>query len=352
MMNTRSTSFCLNASAALLSAAVALAAHADEKTLYIGMNGGNMEKTYTQEVFTEFEKANNVKVVVVPGTSSEILAKAQANKDNPQMHVMFLDDGVMYRAVSMGLCQKLDETPTLAEQYPAARMKGDMAVGVNMGMTGLAYNKKMFADKGWAAPTSWLDMADPKFKGKVVFQSMPSSTYGLHAFLMLNRIEGGSEQNVEPAFDKWDSTVGPNVLEFIPSSSKIAEMVQTDEAALFPLTPTAVASLQAKGIDVGYVQPKEGAPLLMVSECVIANNSEPELSKKLADFLLSKDAQAKALAFGKLLPTNAHTPATAETKDLLAQMDTYMKSAIALDWDSINALRPEWNKRWNRQIEQ
>ena len=31
-MNTRSTSFCLNASAALLSAAVALAAHADEKT--------------------------------------------------------------------------------------------------------------------------------------------------------------------------------------------------------------------------------------------------------------------------------------------------------------------------------
>ena len=90
----------------------------------------------------------------------------------------------------------------------------------------------------------------------------------------------------------------------------------------------------------------------MVSECVIANNSEPELSKKLADFLLSKDAQAKALAFGQLLPTNAHTPATAETKDLLAQMDTYMKSAIALDWDSINALRPEWNKRWNRQIEQ
>ena len=34
-------------------------------------------------------------------------------------------------------------------------------------MTGLAYNKKMFAEKGWAAPTSWMDLADPKFKGKV-----------------------------------------------------------------------------------------------------------------------------------------------------------------------------------------
>jgi hypothetical protein len=36
---------------------------------------------YTQYVFPAFEKANNVKVVVVPGTSSDILAKAQANKD-------------------------------------------------------------------------------------------------------------------------------------------------------------------------------------------------------------------------------------------------------------------------------
>ena len=74
-------------------------AFAQAKTLYIGMNGGTMEKAYTEHVFPAFEKANNAKVVVVPGTSSDILAKAQANKDKPQMHVMFLDDGVMVRAV-------------------------------------------------------------------------------------------------------------------------------------------------------------------------------------------------------------------------------------------------------------
>ena len=83
------------------------AACAQTKTLYVGMNGGNFEKTFTQYVFPDFEKANNVKVVVVPGTSSDILAKAQATKDKPQMHVMFLDDGVMVRAIGMGLCEKL-----------------------------------------------------------------------------------------------------------------------------------------------------------------------------------------------------------------------------------------------------
>lgn len=63
---------------------------AQTKTLYIGMNGGSMEKTWTANVFPAFEKANNVKVVVVPGTSSEILAKAQANKDKPQNARHFL----------------------------------------------------------------------------------------------------------------------------------------------------------------------------------------------------------------------------------------------------------------------
>ena len=155
-------------------------ASAQTKTLYIGMNGGTMEKTWTENVFPAFEKANNVKVVVVPGTSSDILAKAQANKDKPQMHVMFLDDGVMVRAIGMGLCEKMKSSPALNEVFPTARFKGDMATGVTMGMTGLAYNKKMFTEKGWAPPTSWMDLADPKFKGKVVFQSLSSSTFGLH----------------------------------------------------------------------------------------------------------------------------------------------------------------------------
>src|ERR1700712_2788141 len=78
-----------------------------EPTLYLGMNGGTMERLYADEVLPIFEKANNVKVTIVPGTSSDILAKVQANKEHSQMHVMFLDDGIMYRAISMGLCSPL-----------------------------------------------------------------------------------------------------------------------------------------------------------------------------------------------------------------------------------------------------
>jgi putative spermidine/putrescine transport system substrate-binding protein len=327
-------------------------AQAETRTLYVGMNGGNFERTFTQAVFPDFEKANDVKVVVVPGTSSEILAKAIASKDKPQMHVMFLDDGVMIRAVGLGLCEKLKPDPVLSQLEPVARLKDDMAAGVDLGMTGLAYNKKLFDEKGWAPPTSWMDLADPKYRDKVVFQSASVSTFGLHAFLMFNRIKGGSETDVEPGFKAFSDAIGKNVLEYIPNSGKISEMVQTGEAAIFPLTPAAVATMKEKGIAVEYAQPREGSVVLMVAECVIANNPDAALAQKLAAYLLSPEAQAKALAAGNMAPSNSQTKATTPAgEQKLAAIHGYMKSAITLDWDVINARRPDWNARWNRMIE-
>ncbi len=337
---------------AALAAAGASTAFAQQKTVYIGMNGGAFEKIYTEHIFPAFEKANNAKVVVVPGTSTDILAKVQATKDKPQMHVMFLDDGVMYRAISMGLCEKLKASSVLNDLHPAARMKGDMAAGVSIGMTGLAYNPKVFAEKGWPVPTSWMDLANPKFKGKVVFQSLPSSTFGLHGFLMVNRIQGGNDKNVEPGFKVWPTTIGPNVVEYIPSSAKLSEMVQTGEAALFPLTPTMVSTFKARGLPIEYVQPKEGSVVLMTAECVIAKNSEPELAQKLAEFILTPDVQAKALQYGNYNPSNAKTkPTTPAAEAEFKALNDYMKTAVTVDWEAINENRPAWNQRWNRTVE-
>ncbi|EJN21206.1 ABC-type Fe3+ transport system, periplasmic component [Pseudomonas sp. GM79] len=321
-----------------------------EPTLYLGMNGGTMERLYADKVLPAFEKANNVKVVIVPGTSADILAKVQASKGNPQMHVMFLDDGIMYRAIAMGLCDKLEDSTPLA-QIPAKGRIKDQAVAVSLGVTGLAYNTRLFKEKGWNAPTSWMDMADPRFKDKLVFQSMASSTFGLHGFLMFNRIQGGSETDVEPGFKAWPNTVGRNVLEYIPSSAKISEMLQTDEAALFPLTPTQVTALKLKGMPVEYAQPKEGSVVLNVAECAIANNTQPELAQKLAAFLLTPEAQAAALEDGDQIPSNPNTPTTDKTRGQVEAMKQYLTTAIAIDWDQVNEQRPAWNARWNRSIE-
>jgi putative spermidine/putrescine transport system substrate-binding protein len=35
----------------------------------------------------------------------------------------------------------------------------------------------------------------------------------------------------------------------------------------------------------------------------------------------------------------------------VADITKWMKTAVTLDWDSINANRPAWNARWNKIIE-
>lgn len=321
-----------------------------EPTLYLGMNGGTMERLYADSVLPAFEKAHNVKVVIVPGTSADILAKVQASPQKPPIHVMFLDDGIMYRAIGMNLCSPLKPSAALAQIPDKAKIK-DQAAAVSLGVTGLAYNSRLFKDKGWAAPTSWADLADPKYKGKVVFQSLSSSTFGLHGFLMFNRLKGSTEQDVDPGFKAWSTTVGPNVLEYIPSSAKLSEMVQTDEAALFPLTPTQVTALKLKGIPVEYAPPKEGAVVLNVAECVTANNDQPELAQQLAEYLLTPEAQAPALELGDQIPSNPNTPTTDKTRGQVEAMQNYLKTAVTIDWDEVNKVRPQWNARWNRQVE-
>lgn len=336
---------------AIAAALLPAVAAAQQTTLYVGMNGGDMARVFTQHVFPDFERANNVRIVVEPGMSTEVLARAQARKDKPQLHLMFLDDGIMARAISMGLCEPLNDDPVLKELYPTALKKDRMAAGIDIGMTGLGYNTKVYAEQGWAPPTSWMDLADPKYKGKVVVQSASNSTFGLHAFLMFNRIQDGDDQNYEPGFAKWPASIGPNVREYIPDSARLAEMIQADEAVLFPWTPTAISRLKRRGAHVEYAQPKEGAVILMVGECVVAKNSEPELSQKLALYLLSAQAQAKALEKGGHFPSNRNVLAPEGHADALQRFQGYMSNARILNWDQINEARPAFNARWNREIE-
>ncbi|NDD02704.1 MAG: extracellular solute-binding protein, partial [Betaproteobacteria bacterium] len=107
-----------------------------------------------------------------------------------------------------------------------------------------------------------------------------------------------------------------------------------------------------KGIPMEYAQPKEGSVVLMVGQCVTANNDAPELAQKLSEFMLQPFAQAAMMEHATQIPTNPKTQLTsAPAIQMMDQFRGYMKNAVALDWDTINTVRPEWNSRWSRTIE-
>src|ERR1700751_3282644 len=134
---------------------------AQQKTLYVAGYGGSFEKTIRDDVIPGFEQANGVKVEYVAGNSTDTLAKLQAQKGNQQIDVAIVDDGPMYQAIQLGFCDKIAGLP--ADLYDVARFKDDRAVAIGIVATGLMYNTKVFAEKGWAPPSSWNDLKDTKY---------------------------------------------------------------------------------------------------------------------------------------------------------------------------------------------
>lgn len=333
----------------LLAASVAGTASA-QQTLVLGGYGGSFEKLMKEHVIPPFEKANNVTVQFVPGNSTENLARLQAQKGNQEMDVVFLDDGPMYQAVALGFCDTIEEAPVLADVHGIARMGTDKAVGVGFVATGFAYNKKMFEEKGWAPPSSWMDLADPKFEGLV---SVPpiSNTYGLHTLVMMARLNGGSEKDIDPGFTAMKEKVAPNVLVFEPSSGKMSELFQNQEIALSIWGSGRVKSLADTGFPAAFGYPKEGAVALMVGLCPVTESDVPEVAQKFVQYVLSPDVQAKlaeTMGFG---PTNAKTVLPKELGDSLPYGPEKVGALVAVDWNVINPAREEWTQRWAREVE-
>ena len=324
-------------------------AHA-ETTLYVGAYGGSFEQMLKKDVIPGFEKANDVKVVTVPGDSTTTLAKLQAQKGKPGIDVAFLDDGPMYQAIQLGFCGKLADAPVYKDLYDVARFKSGRAVSAGLIATGIAYNMRLFKAKGWAVPTSWRDLADPKYKGRLVMPSI-KNTYGLHALLMAARLNGGSETNIDPGFNYMQKSIAPNVLSFDPSPGRIAELFQDDEIALAVWGNGRVQALHQQGIPVDFVYPKEGAVALGMGVCVVDKSANDALAQKLVQTILSPPIQALLAESQGVAPANRKTtlsPAVAAQVPGPAVID----KLIRVNWDVVNAKRADWTQRWDRQIEQ
>src|SRR5437870_2872952 len=133
---------------------------AQAKELVVAAWGSN-EAPMRKALIPNFEKKYGVKLIWVPGNSSQTLAKLRAQKDSPQIDVAMLDDGPHRQAVALGLVEKLDRSKLASakELYDMAFEPNDMGISFGLAVYGLYYNTKAFADNKWAPPTSWTDLA-------------------------------------------------------------------------------------------------------------------------------------------------------------------------------------------------
>jgi putative spermidine/putrescine transport system substrate-binding protein len=334
--------------ASVLVLAAIASAKAEDKTLYVAGYGGSFEQTIRKEIMPPFERKFGAKVVYIAGNSTDTVAKLQAQRGNQQIDVAIVDDGPMYQAIALGFCAPIVGLPE-ADIVKSARYRDDKAVGIGLVATGLMYNTKYFAEKGWAAPTAWNDLRDPKYRKLLVIPPL-NNTYGLHTLVMMARLNGGGEQNIDPGFKVVENDVAPNVLAFEPSPGKMTELFESGQGVIAVWGSGRVGSFAATGFPVDFVYPKEGALALLASACPVAKPNASPLAQEFVRMLVEPQFQeifAKEYGYGPVNRRAQVEPAAARMAPIGKRAD----DLIVIDWDTINQKRDEWNKRWNREVE-
>ncbi len=319
-----------------------------QQTMYVAGPGGSTQKLFQGQIIPEFEAKHNVKITYVPGISSEIVAKLQAQAGKQEINVAIFDDGPLYQAIQFGYCDKLSEAPIYKEIYPFAQFGGN-GIGVGLVATGIAYNAANYKKKGWPAPTSWKDLTDRKLEGRLTASSL-SGTYGVHTLVMFARINGGDESNIEPGFDSIRKSLAPNVLSWSSSPAKLAEMFQNNDVDVAVWGSSRAIALKNTGFPMEFVYPKEGTPALVLGACPVVQNSLPEASQAFLQYLVTPEIQAK-LATEGFGPTNRQTKLDDKLAAQVPYGDERVGRMISVKWSEINKNRAEWTNRWNRTIE-
>lgn len=336
-----------SAVAAALTLVVAQAAEAQD-TLVINSFGGAYEKTHRDLVITPFEEMYKVKVEVVTAYSADALAQLRAQKDNPKFDVVHFSGGLEHAAAAEGLLApiKPTELSNYGQMYSFAVKDIEKGIGpmYSTAVIGLIYN----SDEIKTAPTSWKAIADKAYADHVLLTDAASNTYGLLGFLMINKVAGGSLDDIQPGLDYVKGLLPTSTV--VSKSPEIQQNFAQGNAWIAPYAQDYAYTLTKAGLPVKFVQPEEGGVLAPITVNLVAGAKHRDLALKFIDFSIRAEASkgwAEALRY---TPTNKD----AKLAEDVASQVVYGEAAVAklVDFDAnvIAKNRAAWNEAWSRTI--
>jgi putative spermidine/putrescine transport system substrate-binding protein len=340
-VNRRTLLATVGAATAALAAPRVLRAQGKE----VVVGGAASHKTFVETVIAPVvEKKFNCKVVFEGTRSLVNLEKMQKNKDKQYLSVVMMDDPVMIPAVAEGLLEKLTaaNVPNLAMLKTGTVHMDGMWCNYLQPWLGIAYNPKALK----TAPTSWSDIYDPKYKGRIILPSL-QNTEGLANLFMAAHLATGkpmaeAQKDIDAGFKKL-VTIKPNLLTAYTQMPQAYNLLEQGEGFMISSAISQVAlERKASGAPVDIAVPKEGIFAMPSGVALVKGGPQPELAAGYINEMIGPEVQAKLSAATFSLPTNKDTPVP-------AGMPTGV-TIHGVDWQFVAANRADWVKRWDRDM--
>lgn len=310
---------------------------------------GSWEQFNRTVVVANFNAAAGAEASLVPLVSADQIAKLKASPGSPPFDVVSLDYGVFDGAPKEELFQKLPIDKLKNYGDLADRFKSEDTWGPLIGVqaVGIAYNPKVIT----TPPTSWADLWDAKYKGRVALMAMKNN-HTIGFMQKIAKMNGGSVENLDPAFAELQKLV-PNLAGVVANSGALITLFQQGEVDIAPHDLNSVKLLQSKGMDIDWVMPEEGGFALTPTMSIVKNPAASvDLAAAYIDTAISTEVQTKMTEMSYVLPTNKNVPLPAEiTQKLGSNLDEILAKLEFLDWATINKNRTEWVGEFDKIVQ-
>jgi putative spermidine/putrescine transport system substrate-binding protein len=220
-----------------------------------------------------------------------------------------------------------------AQNHPAGYISSLLAIG-------LAYNPQH------GTPTSWTDLWDAKYKGKVALSGWPGSPATVQ-LVMAARLNGGSDDNLEPGFAALQRLLPAK---FFPQGPSAEPFYVQGDVWIHPAIHGAVLQMKDKGVPIDWVAPKEGAAAdynVLVIPKGVKNKAAAE---KFVDFFLGPDVQLAYASGLFYAPVNQSVQLPPDVAAKVHPTVEEQRNLQAIPWEKISARESDLTERWNREI--
>ncbi|OMF21785.1 iron ABC transporter substrate-binding protein [Paenibacillus sp. FSL H8-0548] len=236
-------------------------------------------------IVKEFQERTGVQVELIAGGTGELLKRVEAEKDNPLGDVFFGGDTASLGAFSD--YYEAYETKEKANINPAYLPASHLYTPFTLLPMVIMYNKELVA--AGEEPTSWQELLDPKWKGKIAFADPGKSS---SSFTQLATMLTAFGKEDEKGWEFVQKLVANLDGKLLSSSGSVYKGVADKEFAIGITLEEAALRYVEGGAPVGIVYPSEGTVVTPDGMAVIKGAKNMENAKAFIDFASGQDVQA------------------------------------------------------------
>ena len=245
-------------------------------------------ENWARPMFEEFEKATGIKVNFVRFSSGEALARVIAEKNNPQIDVLF---GGPVETFSAGIGEGVFEPykpPAFNVLEPRFKDPQGYWVGIADDPLVFMTNKKFLAEKKLSPPASWNDLLDPAYKGMLQMADARTSGTAVTRIFSILEVYGRDEAKALDYMKKLRA----NVQVYTKSGGGGTVPVGLGQAGGGIFFIVDALKTQQEGYDVAISFPREGIGTATEAIALIKGAKNPDTARKMIDWASSPAMQS------------------------------------------------------------